>query len=380
MSLTLHHGDCLDVLKTLPDCSIDACVTDPPAGIEFMGKAWDRFVERAPNPSGPQTDEWATRGNPFARQATPRYRGKTGASLLPFQDFIAEVFGEVYRVLKPGAHAAVWALPRTSHHTGMGIERAGLEIRDRLSHFFGSGFPKSMNLGDGRGTALKPACEDWWLARKPLDGTVAANVLAHGTGALNIDACRIEGAPRDPGFVAPSERSDGWGMQRTGLVGKDPAAGRWPANVILDEDAAAELDAQSGMLHSGGYPPEGGQRSRGQTFGAPNERGEARFGGSDGGASRFFYCAKPDRAERHLGVRNTHPTVKPVELMRYLVRLVTPPSGIVLDPFMGSGTTGIAALAEQRSFIGIERSAEYIEIARRRIEADAPLFNREATP
>lgn len=344
-------GDCLNVIRTFPDASIDACVTDPPAGIEFMGKEWDSFSTREANASGPQTHTWHDNGgkNPYARKATPRYQGKTHESLLPFQDFIAEVFTEVYRVLKPGGHAVVWALPRTSHHTAMGLERAGFDIRDNgtyLFHLFGTGFPKSKNLdGDwkGWGTALKPAVEFWILARKPLVGTVAANVQAHGTGALNIDACRIGfSSDEDKARAFPGGRTTSHGAgslagpgaaqdaKRSGFEAERNAQGRFPANLILDEGAAALLDEQS-----------------------PS-------------ASRFFYVPKAPKSDK--GEDNTHPTVKNTALMAWLCKLVTPPGGTVLDPFMGSGSTGVAALREGFNFIGIEREAEYFKIAQKRVK------------
>jgi len=180
---------------------------------------------------------------------------------------------------------------------------------------------------------LKPASEDWWLFRKPLDGTVAANVLAHGTGAINVDGCRISGAPRTTHAAGNIRGAECFGGgQRVGVV-EPGAAGRWPANVALDEEAAAMLDEQTG---------------------------------DSGGASRFFYTAKASRKER--GEGNVHPTVKPLALMRWLVRLVTPPGGTVLDPFAGSGTTLLAARAEGFGAVGIEREAEYVEIMRKRLE------------
>jgi len=382
MNTTLLHGDCLDRLRELPDCSIDACVTDPPYGLSFMGKAWDYDVPGA------------------------------------------EVWREVLRVLKPGGHLLAFAGTRTQHRMAVQIEDAGFEIRDMIAWVYGSGFPKSLDVskaidkcngdpnrlhkftawmrttgltarqldeitgtnmgghyltaasqpaiptaalwklirphcGDvpawvdelvqrieaerevlgqktagianpddhdrhtiggstsvvvditapatpeaqqwaGWGTALKPALEPITVARKPLVGTVAANVLEHGTGAINVDGCRV-----------------------------GTSSGRWPANLIHDgSDEPRELL---------------------------------------GDAARFFYCAKASKADR--GEGNMHPTVKPTELMRYLCRLVTPPGGVVLDPFMGSGSTGKAAALEGFRFIGIERDPNYLAIAQQRIDA-----------
>lgn len=268
---------------------------------------------------------------------------------------------------------------------------------------------------EGWGTALKPAHEPIVLARKPLDGTVAANVLKHGCGALNIDDCRI-GTSRPPTTAkdfAAWRRAEGRTDRQVANADTDTDKGRWPANVLLDEEAAAVLDAQSGELTSGAAPPSGFVRSSDKhrnTYHAfaGNREEPTTLYGDTGGASRFFYVAKASRSERNAGLeglpdstarnyagaplnrsehtssdgvqrtghraprQNTHPTVKPVALMRWLVRLVAPPRGIVLDPFMGSGSTGVAAVAEGFGFVGIEREAEYIEIARRRI-ANAPL-------
>ncbi len=306
------------------------------------------------------------------------------------------------------------------HRMAAGIEDAGFEIRDCLSWLYGSGFPKSLNLPGGLGTALKPSGEPIILGRKPTIGTVAANVAQHGTGALNIDACRLDGTPRATGNregEASAERSyaergsTNFAM-RPGPRGGDDM-GRWPANVVLDDIAAMVLDEQSGELgYSGGTEVAGEAHPHG-IYGSRNKQGRGQIGfGDTGGASRFYYKAKPSREERDMGcydlparsggeatdrtdgsaglqnpgagagrnggARNIHPTVKPVELMRWLVRLVTPPGGIVLDPFTGSGTTGMACVYEQRRFIGIEREPEYIAIAERRIASVAPLFSEES--
>jgi len=400
----LIHADCLDAMRDLPDACVDAIVTDPPAGIAFMSREWDK------DKGG--RDAWVA--------------------------WMTDVARECLRVIKPGGHALVWTIPRTSHWTGWAWEGAGWEPRDKIVHLFGSGFPKSLNVSksidkshgaeqevigidhewirraglshggntyttntfgsasgpnagkittpatdaakkwDGWGTALKPASEDWWLFRKPLVGTVAANVLAHGTGAINVDACRIG----DFQNVTPSgvdrrsaklhELGYRPGEYPTGAESKTPGTppGRWPANVALDEEAAAMLDEQSGTTKSTGGA---GDKSRGGmgklVFGKyALDRNGANAGGlgDSGGASRFFYTAKASRKER--GEGNVHPTVKPLALMRWLVRLVTPPGGTVLDPFAGSGTTLLAARAEGFGAVGIEREAEYVEIMRKRLE------------
>jgi DNA modification methylase len=236
----------------------------------------------------------------------------------------------------------------------------------------------------GWGTALKPAFEPVVVARKPFPGTVAANVQTWGTGALNIDATRIgldgEKPPTGSGAAQTGTVAHG---DRASLEGGSvtPIAGRWPANVVLDETTAPLLDQQSGVLKSGGYPPEGGQRSQVSTFGKPNSRGEAKFGASEGGASRFFKVAEPDvpflyaakapKRERPVVDGVAHPTVKPLALMRWLVKLVTPPGGVVLDPFEGSGTTLEACLLEGFNHVGIEREADYLPMIMARIDRQA---------
>ncbi len=373
-------GDCVEKMKTLEANSVDAIVTDPPYGLEFMGKAWDGF-------------------------GTP----------LGFQTWSEQWAREALRVLKPGGHLLAFGGTRMYHRLAAGIEDAGFEIRDTLMWLYGSGFPKSLDVSkaidkaagaerevvgertfgktstgqasgwntnavaatgrqditapsteaakkwQGWGTALKPAVEPIVLARKPLIGTVAENVLTHGTGALNIDDSRIG-----------TEDKFGGGAKAVSIYGSDgnyqpgPNAfvasqkgGRWPANILLDEEAAAMLDEQSV------------------------------------GASRFFYVAKAGRSERNAGLdgfaktvsgigalsdggrrsqprANIHPTVKPVALLAYLIRLLTPKGGTVLDPFMGSGTTAVAAIGEGVNWIGCEREPEYVAIIEARIAAAQP--------
>lgn len=359
------HGDCLDKLKDLPANSVDAIVTDPPYGLSFMGKKWDYDV-----PS-------------------------------------EEIWKEALRVLKPGGHVLSFCGTRTYHRMVVRIEDAGFEIRDQIQWIYGSGFPKSHNIKDGDfkgwGTALKPANEPICLARKPLEGTVAQNVLKWGTGAINVDAGRIEGKPRTTHAAGNIRTQDNLnGIMGGGMpLGSYPsAAGRWPANVIFDEEAAAMLDEQSGYLHGAGNKNLSHPKAS-PSFGIGNcgPRIPKIVGDNGGGASRFFYCAKASKSERNEGLEgmvekekktlgnyvnpsegrtasksgspsaNYHPTIKPIKLMEYLIKLITPPNGTVLDPFMGSGSTGVAAKRLGFNFIGIEREAEYVEIAEKRIEA-----------
>jgi DNA modification methylase len=350
----IYHGDCREVMATMDAASVDAIVTDPPYGLAFMGKGWDHAV--------PGVAFWA----------------------------------EALRVAKPGAHLVAFGGTRTFHRLACAIEDAGWEVRDTLSWLYGSGFPKSHN-GPWGGTALKPAWEPIILARKPLVGTVAANVAAHGTGALNVDGCRIDASAGRPLIVSkaePSLNAFGNGLNGSAFAGST-TLGRWPANVVLDEDAAARLDAQAPRTGAAA-PVTGAEASPASRGGITNrrERVAGAFHNDAGGASRFFYVAKASRREREAGLEgmpervaqkwnsggiaerrmetakplsNVHPTVKPIALMRWLCRLVTPPGGVVLDPFTGSGTTGCAAVLEGFGFVGIEREAEYVAIAERRI-------------
>jgi DNA modification methylase len=411
----LRHGDCLEILRVMPDASVDSIVTDPPYGLSFMGKRWDYDV-----PS-------------------------------------EEIWRECLRVLKPGGHLLAFAGTRTQHRMAVRIEDAGFEIRDMIAWVYGSGFPKSLDVSkaidkaagaereivgpnrfahlngkenancygeasrpnqtapatdaarqwQGWGTALKPALEPITVARKPFNGTVAANVLEHGTGGLNVDGCRIghtvETWPKSrsyaPGQMQPGHEGS---TQETG----DAPKGRWPANLIHDgSDEVVGLfpEAGNGWKRNYGEDDYLGKQYGGGVFGGGGYKGGSTYCDS-GSAARFFYCAKASKADRDEGCEglpqtlqqsvahgdkrhgtlpytneprkmrprprsNNHPTVKPTALMRYLCRLVTPPGGTVLDPFMGSGSTGKAAVLEGFNFIGIEREAEYVEIAKARIAA-----------
>lgn len=385
----LIHGDCLEQLRGLPSDSVDSLVTDPPAGIAFMGKEWDE------DKGGRK--QWVA--------------------------WMTEVMAEALRVLKPGAHGLVWALPRTSHWTATALEDAGFEIRDVVTHLFGQGFPKSLDIskaidkaagaerevvgknpnhrsdagkvhatgtmcgephtGDGSitapatddaktwsgwGTALKPASEHWILVRKPCsEKTVAANVLKWGVGGVNIDGCRIgDGQDRTGGGIRKASQAGTDTLALAMDQAARPTGGRFPANLVLDEEAAAALDAQTKHTRAG-KPAGTGKSTTNRGVSLIGMGGVESTAYSDsGGASRFFYCAKVSPSER--GEDNKHPTVKPQKLMRYLIRLITPPGGVVLDPFTGSGSTGVAAITEGFLFIGIEKENEYASIAETRLE------------
>jgi len=428
-------SDCIAAMRAMPDASVDSVVTDPPYELGFMGKSWD-------------------------------------ASGIAYS---VEMWREVLRVLKPGGHLLAFGGPRTYHRMACAIEDAGFEIRDSIDWVFGSGFPKSLNVSkaiddalgaerqvigpqrggtcpggsacthggnsilgatvhapatapatayDGWGTALKPAREPIVLARRPLIGTVAANVLAYGTGGLNIEACRVGTAPGED-LAALARRSGGErGFSKDAYVGGsvggglppgwDPSAGRWPPNLIFTHDPECgrecmrgcpvrELNEQSGELTSGIPSANAPSDTTAGIYGKYGTRSGVG-GGDSGGASRFFpvfrYVAKPSRGERDAGLwdvepgvintdtppgtlgsnspragagrnggaRNVHPTVKPIALMEWLCKLVTPSGGTVLDPFLGSGTTGCAAVRCGFNFIGIDRDAGYAAIAERRID------------
>jgi len=322
--MRLLYGDCLKVFPTLPENSVDSIVTDPPYGISFMNKKWDYNM-----PS-------------------------------------VEIWEECLRVLKPGGHLLCFASTRTFHRMVVNIEDAGFDIRDSIAWMHGQGFPKSRNLGEGRGTALKPAMELIAVARKPFKGSCTNNVEEWGTGGLNIDACRIGD---DEIQINRLEEWSGFGQKERPDYTPTTVKGRYPANVILDEEAGAVLDEQSG---TGSSPKVSRAKTSGTDFGLINDDGWEPPGctiqgyGDTGGASRFFYCAKANKKER--GEGNNHPTVKPLKLMEYLCRLVTPKNGTVLDPFLGSGTTGKAAYNEAFDFIGIEMEGDYMEIAENRLE------------
>jgi site-specific DNA-methyltransferase (adenine-specific) len=354
---------------------------------EIWSAALDAWINHEP---GEPWDDVA-----YFREALMAVR-QYGAAYHPSQLFHYQWAREAYRVLKPGGHLLAFCGPRTYHRMAAAIEDAGFEIRDCLLWMFGSGFPKSHNLDgkvpgfDGWGTALKPAAEFICMARKPLVGTVAANVLEHGTGALNIDGCRVTVDPvADASQLRTMQRGQRtedtsgqtWGLSKNS--GDKPqvvrANGRWPANVIhdgSDEVLAAFPDAPGQQRTVG---PEHGAKSSVNVYGDYGARETFAPRSDAGSAARFFYSAKAD-AEDRLGSK--HPTVKPVDLMAYLCRLVTPPGGLVLDPFAGSGTTGMACLREGFRAILIEREPEYVADIKRRLAhvagTDTPLFGSAA--
>ena len=409
---TLYEGDCLEVMRELPSESVDAVVTDPPYGLEFMGKEWDKLAVPKPGNLGGFAD-----GNKPSFERVRRH-------LPAMQEWHYRWAVEALRVLKPGGHLLAFGGTRTYHRLACAIEDAGFEVRDCLMWLYGSGFPKSLDVSkaidkklgakrevvaikkktqsygyegnnvyggdknrggiqevtspatpeakqwEGWGTSLKPAVEPVILARKPLsEKNVATNVLKWGTGGLNIDGCRVgnEELVYSPKGIRPGQGNyvgDNYKPNNPNTT----VQGRFPANVLLDEEAAAMLDEQTGPLHSQD-PATRISRSK--------VKGVTGFGtgvsveyGDSGGASRFFYVAKASKRERTMNgkVENNHPTVKPIKLMRYLCRLITPPGGLILDPFAGSGTTLIAAVEEGFSVIGIEREPEYCEIIRQRMQ------------
>lgn len=456
-SVTLHHGDCIDVLRELPERSVDAVVTDPPYGIRFMGKAWDgadieertaRGRETNPMPKGVGGPQGGYRSR--AAEAG-RYDLSANAA---FGEWCSAWATECLRILKPGGHLLAFGGSRTWHRLSSGIEDAGFEIRDSIAWLYGSGFPKSMDvskaiastelgyggnsvaqrkatMGDnyvqsgrqgnrdgagrrdtglaehtlelterarawqGWGTALKPAFEPIVVARKPLAGTVAANVLEHGTGALNIDACRVPtGDKLDGGSTTRGQQmKDGWhrpwmddpdmvaanAERSRASVARSEELGRWPTNVVLDDHQAAELDRQGGTSTSRVGKPRGAASGAGWGMTATG----AEYA-DEGGASRFFpvfrYEAKAPTSERPNADGVQHPTVKPLDLMRWLVRLVTPAGAVVLEPFAGSGTTAEACVLEDRRCIAIEREAEYLPliVSRLRKPVQQGLFGLEA--
>ena len=511
-------GDCIEEMKKLEENSVDAIITDPPYGLEFMGKEWDSFKSKG------QGDGWQVAGKPslekfdgkndWHSKPRPAFRGHTLEHWHNMEKHFKEFGIEALRVLKPGAFLLSFGGTRTYHRLVCGIEDAGFEIRDTIMWLYGSGFPKSLNIGkqidksnargfeqviklkkilkdlkekskkdykeidrdcefqatnyfrtdnqytalfpdinrwnklkvclgigdeldelfksaerevigktitnltvmqrigqdnisgevditlpatqeakqwEGWGTALKPAVEPIVVARKPLsEKNIALNVLKHGTGGLNIDECRIEGEStmRTQNSSSTFSAHDFEGQVKTGST-----QGRFPANIILDEEAGKLLDEQSGETSKGHFPKDNTKGT--SIFNTQNLKQDEKWFNDKGGASRFFYCAKASKSERNLGCenfedtttndgrkvisdrphqrgasqrKNNHPTVKPIKLMEYLIKLVSREGAVVLDPFLGSGTTAIASLKLGRKFIGIEKEEEYIKISQARIK------------
>lgn len=429
-SVTLWHGDCLDVLRGMADASVDAVVTDPPYGLGFMGKAWDaKFIDgtiaqRRQYPGDPSEKAGENGGYRSAAAEAGRY-DLSRAGNRGFGAWCEQWTRECLRVLKPGGHLLAFGGSRTWHRLAVAVEDAGFEVRDSIAWLYATGFPKSLDVskaidraagaerevktlrsagsaysanagnhrpwmdndgtvsvaGDipatpdaarwqGWGTALKPAFEPIVVARKPLAGTVAANVLAHGTGALNIDACRVGDAGGASVYLAADRDTASVTAFGDGLNGAkrrdDTDRGRWPSNVVLDDTQAVELDRQSGSSVSRVGKPRGAANGDGWGMTATGAEYD-----DQGGASRFFptfrYEAKAPTEERPRVNGTAHPTVKPLDLMRWLVRLVTPPGGVVLEPFAGSGTTAEACILEGFQCIAIEREADYLPLITTRI-------------
>lgn len=399
--VVLHPGDCREVLAGLADASIDSVVTDPPYALVSIGKRFGK-------PGAAPTKD----GDVYSR-ASAGFMGQqwdTGETA-----FAAEFWAQVLRVLKPGGHIVAFSGTRTYHRMVCAIEDAGFEIRDQLAWVYGSGFPKSHDVAkaldkadgvwrgraksaksangsmagpnyertdkgaavsdiarawEGWGTALKPAWEPIVLARKPLAGTVVETVVQHGTGALNIDACRIHGDDAQGGDYTIKRFKPGATLDKEGGTWKPEGdgplyrgvmkPGRWPANIVHDgsDEVVAAFPSEAG----GGFGVRGAGRSI-LGSGLDRETGQTVGFGDCGSAARFFYSAKADADDR---IGSKHPTVKPVDLMEWLCRLVTPPGGMILDPFAGSGTTGEAAFRQGFRAVLIERESQFqADIARR---------------
>jgi site-specific DNA-methyltransferase (adenine-specific) len=308
--VTMHAGDSRDVLKTLADNSIDSIVTDPPYALVSIVKRFGASnAAECIVPEG---------GSGAYKRASAGFMGKTWDT--GETAFDPTFWAECLRVLKPGGHVVAFSGTRTYHRMTCAIEDAGFEVRDMLSWLYGSGFPKSHNAGGGWGTALKPACEPICFGRKSLIGTVAQNVLEHGTGAINIDGCRVDGRERTEYGLATASRTQGvvYGAPTTS-ADFDATKGRWPANII--HDGSDEVVAVFPDVHGAGSARSGkfGGEYAATSYDMSGAREMGRFG-DEGSAARFFYTSKADSDDR-LGSK--HPTVKPVDLMQYLCRLVT---------------------------------------------------------
>lgn len=361
----ITQGDCLEVLKTMADNSVDSVVTDPPYGWRFMGKAWDGedIVKKSRQAKRPGETYVGKDG--FTRQtrsdmamAAGKYdQSREGNEA--FMDWTELYATELLRVLKPGGHALIFCGPRTYHAMAMGVERAGFEIRDQLQWIFGQGFPKSHNFKPGWGTALKPANEPICMARKPLEKglNIAKNDEKWGASGLNIDESRIATTDkRDRIGGGTKGKSEIYGHSETYDSHSHPL-GRWPANTIIDGNVAEQLADSAKFFYCAKTSPR--ERNAGL------DDLPLKKAGIKNSSGRGFSESDPNK---EILMRNHHPTVKPLRLMSHLIKLVTQPGGLVLDPFTGSGSTGVAAIANGFKFCGIEMDADYCEIARKRIE------------
>ena len=340
MSYEIINQDCIKAMQEMPDGCVDAIVTDPPYGLGFMGVAWDTYkTESGKSKGGSRTSATFDQvgGNHHPTCAADQARTRKSENK-KFQASMIPIFAEALRVAKPGAHMLCFGGTRTFHRLACSLEDAGWEIRDTIMWVTAQGFPKSLDVGkklpdwQGWGTCLKPAWEPIIVARKPLDGTVAHNVMTYGTGAINIDGCRV---PTEDNLNGGTYSKNAREYKATSFAPKNgigefvQPSGRFPANLVHDgSQEVLELM---------------------------------------GDAQRFFYCSKASKRDR--GEGNDHPTVKPNALMRWLVRLVCPQGGTVLDPFMGSGSTGVACVQEGMRFVGIDMDEHYCEIAEKRIGA-----------
>ena len=420
MDFKIIHGDALEVLRGMEANIVDAVVTDPPYGIAFMGKKWDYDV--------PTTELWAEclrvlkPGGHLLAFAGTRTQHRMAVRIedagFEIRDMIAWVYGSGFPKSLDVSKAIDKAAGAEREVLGTVDPRGAFDGRERKSAAINTNWRGAEGRDDvrdlskkdvtapateaarqwqGWGTALKPALEPITMARKPLVGTVAANVLEHGTGAINVDGCRVETTENlNGGRYSDNKQGDDGNSYGSGInerSAKDymQPAGRWPANLIhdgSDEVLAAFPDSNgSGPARKLNRSAKPEQQGWGMNKTA-SDVVSLRDAGT-GSAARFFYCAKASRKDRNEGLTdpgpqsqhgttlrkventattgNNHPTVKPTELMRYLVRLVTQPGGTVLDPFTGSGSTGKAAVLEGFEFIGIEREAEYVAIAEARI-------------
>lgn len=377
----LLHDDCRRVLANMADNTVDSVVCDPPYHLTSIVR---RFGP------GQAPAQFGTDGA-YAR-ASRGFMGQTwdGGDIA----FDPTLWAEVLRVLKPGGHLLAFSGTRTYHRMAVAIEDAGFEIRDMLAWLYGSGFPKSHDfaaeskaggvrvlspefvghvMAEGWGTAVKPALEPICFARKPLVGTVAANVLEWGVGGLNIDGCRVEAPDESTAHVSGANVGVFGADNRRGMVRGGNTAGRFPANVL--HDGSDEVVALFPREAGGGFGKRGGRVGGVHEYGLAATMETVGYG-DQGSAARFFYCAKASKRDRDEGCAwlaegddrgNPHPTVKPTDLMRWLCRLVTPPGGLVFDPFAGSGSTGKAAVLEGFRFLGVEMTDEYIPVALARI-------------